>query len=243
MMVLFADFGEIFMRITYIDHSGFLVETSVCYYLFDYYKGKLPCLDPCKSIIVFFSHIHYDHYNPEIFNILKTFRMQQIIAVLSEDISPVKCPEEITCIKVVPHQVYKLPCGTVLRTLLSTDIGVAFLLKCPDGTVYHAGDLNDWIWNGVSERDNLQMTGRYRHEINFLAKYQRECFGNLPLDIAFIPLDPRQEEYYAEGILYFLEKIHVLNVYPMHFWNRPEIIRQFLAEYPEYKSFVKITSD
>ena len=30
------------MKITYIHHSGFLVETEQCYYLFDYEKGNLP---------------------------------------------------------------------------------------------------------------------------------------------------------------------------------------------------------
>lgn len=32
------------MNITYIFHSGFLVETKECYYLFDYFKGYLPNL-------------------------------------------------------------------------------------------------------------------------------------------------------------------------------------------------------
>ena len=30
------------MKITYINHSGFLIETRDCYYIFDYYKGELP---------------------------------------------------------------------------------------------------------------------------------------------------------------------------------------------------------
>ena len=33
------------MKITYINHSGFLVETENCYYVFDYYKGEMPRLD------------------------------------------------------------------------------------------------------------------------------------------------------------------------------------------------------
>ena len=31
--------GDI-MKITYINHSGFLVETRDCYYIFDYYEGE-----------------------------------------------------------------------------------------------------------------------------------------------------------------------------------------------------------
>lgn len=234
------------MQITYIGHSGFLAETTFCYYLFDYYKGTLPPLNPDKPILVFSSHAHQDHYNPEIFKILKSMGMQQITAVLSKDIPVKKYPrdmENITCITVTFHQTYELPCGTTLRTLLSTDVGVAFLLQNPEGTIYHAGDLNDWVWDGEPEQDNRQMTGSYRHEIDLLASYQKEYLDNLPIDTAFIPLDPRQEEYYAGGILYFLKKIRVSNVYPMHFWDQPEIIHQFLKEYPEYTHLIKITSN
>ena len=46
------------MKITYINHSGFLIETRDCYYIFDYYKGELPYLDKEKEVIVFCSHFH-----------------------------------------------------------------------------------------------------------------------------------------------------------------------------------------
>ena len=42
------------MKITYINHSGFLLETKDCYYIFDYYKGELPHLDKEKEVIVGF---------------------------------------------------------------------------------------------------------------------------------------------------------------------------------------------
>lgn len=229
------------MQITYIGHSGFLVETSVCYYLFDYYKGTIPRLNPHKPILIFSSHAHQDHYNPQVFDLLNAMGMQQMTAILSKDISAKKYPQDtknITCLKVASHQTYELPCGTTLRTLLSTDVGVAFLLQSAEGTIYHAGDLNDWVWSGEPEQDNRQMTGSYRHEIDLLADYQKEYLNHLPIDIAFIPLDPRQEEHYADGILYFLKKIHVSKVYPMHFWDQPEIIQQFLGEYPEYKNLI-----
>lgn len=46
------------MKITYINHSGFLVETENCYYVFDYYKGEMPSLDKSKEVVVFCSHFH-----------------------------------------------------------------------------------------------------------------------------------------------------------------------------------------
>lgn len=59
------------IRVTYIYHSGFCVETESSYYIFDYYKGELPALNRQKSVYVFSSHFHEDHYNPKVFGLLK----------------------------------------------------------------------------------------------------------------------------------------------------------------------------
>lgn len=249
------------MKITYIYHSSFLVETSQCYYLFDYYKGTLPPLHPGKPMIVFASHNHGDHYNPEIFQLLQaqgaadtldglqspatcqTQPFRQITAVLSKDIPGEKYPavdnvmptaSRIQCIKVHAHETHELPYGTTLQTLQSTDEGVAFLVRCPEGIIYHAGDLNDWVWEEESLQYNKQMTGSYRHEIDLL----RSILGKCPVDVAFIPLDPRQEKDYARGMLYFLQQITAKHVYPMHYWEQPGIIHRFLREYPEYQNIM-----
>ena len=73
------------MKITYINHSGFLIETKDCYYIFDYYKGELPLLDKKKEVIVFCSHFHKDHFNPVIFEILDDMSMTYQ-AILAKDI-------------------------------------------------------------------------------------------------------------------------------------------------------------
>ena len=39
--------------VTYIGHSGFLIKWDACYWLFDYYRGDIPELDPGKALIVF----------------------------------------------------------------------------------------------------------------------------------------------------------------------------------------------
>lgn len=219
------------MKITYIYHSGFLVETKDCYYIFDYYKKEIPKLNPEKPVFVFSSHSHGDHYEPRIFELLHQQNMKKIIAVLSKDISKKRHPQNEEVVVVRANEEYDLPFATHLETLLSTDCGVAFLLTCPEGTIYHAGDLNDWVWEGEPEQKNRQMTGMYRHEIDKL-KGQK-------IDVAFLTLDPRQEDFYANGILYFLKKVSVEKVYPMHYWNRPRVIDRFLKEYPEYEGIIE----
>ena len=156
------------MKITYLHHSSFLVETKKCYYLFDYEKGQLPKLEITKPIFVLSSHWHYDHYTPEIFTALDTLGMQKVYAVLSDDIK--KVPENIDVLRVTAGKSYTLALGQTLTTFRSTDVGVAFLIEEDEETIYHAGDLNDWVWDEESDADNERMTRAYREQIDLLAK-------------------------------------------------------------------------
>ena len=61
------------------------------------------------------------------------------------------------------------------------------------------------------------------------------------LTAAFVVLDPRQENDYARGMLYFLKKISCDRIYPMHYWEQPEIITRFLTEYPQYQNRILLT--
>ena len=220
------------MQVTYIDHSGFLVESEACYYIFDYYKGELPTLDKGKEVIVFCSHFHQDHFNPQIFEILNDMGMNYQ-AVLAKDINKRKYPAGVKITTAYHDKTYILDNGTQVSTLLSTDSGVAFIVKAKSGTIYHAGDLNDWYWEGEPDADNRQMTSRYRAEIDKLQ--------GIHFDVAFVPLDPRQEDHYADGMIYFLENVECEAVFPMHYWDEPKAIDRFIAEYPKYKSRIRNT--
>ena len=215
------------MKITYIHHSCFLVETENCYYLFDYEKGCVPKMDITKPIFVLSSHSHHDHYNPEIFLLLDDLGMQNIHAILSDDI---EIPTIVNVLQVSPGKEYGLSLGQKLTTFQSTDLGVAFLIEDHEKFIYHAGDLNDWVWEDESDFYNKQMTKDYRKQINLLS----EELNQRKLDVAFVVLDPRQNKDYDRGICYFLENIPVKEVYPMHYWENPDIIEAFLKEHPEY---------
>ncbi|MGN0405083.1 MAG: MBL fold metallo-hydrolase [Bariatricus sp.] len=225
------------MKVTYIHHSCFLAETESCYYLFDYFKGELPALDPQKPILVLSSHKHADHYHPSVFALLKDMGMEQIHAVLSRDISGRTVPGDIPLLSVASRRTYSLPQGQKLSTYLSTDKGVAFLIRDKEECFYHAGDLNDWVWEEESDSYNRQMTGSYRKEIDTLA----QDLDSTALTAAFVVLDPRQENDYARGMLYFLKKISCDRIYPMHYWEQPEIITRFLTEYPQYQNRILLT--
>ena len=222
------------MNVTYIHHSCFLVETGRCYYLFDYEKGPLPEMDAAKPIFVLSSHGHADHYNPEIFSLLTASGMQNIQAILSDDI---EVPANIDTLQVSPGKEYVLGPQQKLTTFQSTDLGVAFLLEDQQKLIYHAGDLNDWVWDEESDSYNEQMTINYRKQINLLS----ETLNHREIDLAFVVLDPRQEKDYDRGMCYFLENIPVKQVYPMHYWGKPDIIETFLKDHPEYTSQIQKT--
>ncbi|MFZ1647205.1 MAG: MBL fold metallo-hydrolase, partial [Blautia wexlerae] len=112
------------MKITYINHSGFLVETRDCYYIFDYYKGELPNLDKEKEVIVFCSHFHKDHFNPQIFGILDDMGMTYQ-AILANDIRKRNHLSDMKITYVYHDQAYSLDNETKVDTLLSNDSGVA----------------------------------------------------------------------------------------------------------------------
>ena len=216
------------MEITYIHHSCFLVETNSCYYLFDYEKGCLPKMDVTKQIFVLSSHGHHDHYNPEIFSLLEDAGMEKVYAILSDDI---EVPGNVNVLQVSAGRDYELCLGQKITTVQSTDVGVAFLIEDQGELIYHAGDLNDWVWEEESIAYNEQMTIDYRKQIDLLS----EKLNQRELDVAFVVLDPRQEKDYDRGICYFLEHIPVKKVYPMHYWEQPDIMETFLKEHPEYK--------
>ena len=225
------------MNVTYIHHSGFLIETEDCYYLIDYFQGSIPALNPCKPVLVLASHKHHDHYQKSVFNILKDMGMQSIYAVLSRDIPAGARPEDVPCLPVSAGKRYELPQGQEVVTFRSTDVGVAFLIRDGKELVYHAGDLNDWVWSEEPEADNQRMTEKYQKQIDLLAQ---ELDGRT-LTAAFVVLDPRQEQDYDRGMLYFLQHISCGCVYPMHYWAQPQIMERFLREHPQYQSRIKLT--
>ncbi len=217
------------MRITYIGHSGFLVELEKTLLLFDYYEGLLPKLSHEKKLYVFASHRHPDHFNPKIFSL--TEDVKEACFILSSDIWESRVPQKLRerTIRLKPNENLSLE-NLMVRTLKSTDEGVAFLVACEGKTIYHAGDLNDWRWTGEPEHWNRQMAENFKKYI--------EPLRDMYIDAAFIPLDPRQEEHYALGMDYFLSLIGKGNgdgcIYPMHCWEDYTIIDRWLKEHPDH---------
>ena len=62
------------MKVTYLEHSGFVIEDGKRAYVFDYWKDPAGVIDTLveqgQELHVFVSHIHHDHYVKSIFKYL-----------------------------------------------------------------------------------------------------------------------------------------------------------------------------
>jgi L-ascorbate metabolism protein UlaG (beta-lactamase superfamily) len=98
-----------------------------------------------------------------------------------------------------------------IETLRSTDAGVAFYVETNGAAFYHAGDLNDWHWDGAGDLINGSMRTNYRSQIRRLSGRK--------IHLAFVPADPRLMEHQFDGMNYFLEHTDADYVFPMHMWQ------------------------
>ncbi len=229
-------------RVTYIGHSGFLVETEKLYFLFDYYQGTIPALKESKPVIVFVSHRHHDHFNHKIFEL--TLERENVIYILSYDVwvkrlireyeeKGIDIKTKIISAKKNTSLEVKINTENSMKitTFSSTDEGVAFLIETDGAMIYHAGDLNCWSWLEYGKKYCEQMRSDYRKEMEKL-KGQK-------LDLAFVPLDARLEKTAFEGLEIFLEYAEAKVVFPMHFWGEYQVIADFLEKHEEYREKVR----
>ena len=50
---------------------------------------------------------------------------------------------------------------------------------------------------------------------------------DMHIDLAFVPLDPRQEERFCWGFDYFLEHTRTDCVFPMHMWEQFDVVSKW----------------
>lgn len=228
------------MKITFIYHSGFVVEMPQVILIFDYYKGEIPDLDGAKDIYIFSSHKHADHFSFDIFALAEKY--PEVKYILSYDIGKKYKKKYLTEKKGISEEVYNRI--TYLRenevwedenikvsTIPSTDIGVAFVAeeKHENITIYHAGDLNWWTWEGETEEEYRAMTEKFQAAVEILRQTLRNA-NSAEIDAAFVPLDPRQKENYALGFDYFMRNIPVKYVFPMHAFGDYSVIGKLMMD-------------
>ncbi len=249
------------MKVTHLYHSGFYMELQRMAFLFDYYRGPLPKLNPAVPLFVFASHVHADHFSFSIFT-EGVFRAHPHVRyVLSKDIRRKYnrnfflrmgvSEEQYGCITFLKaEEEYRMggECRTAeeyrmdgeyrtagerrtdagsphgelfVRTLASTDAGVAFLVEAEGKRIYHAGDLNWWSFAGAPDEEERRMERDYKRETAKLS--------GIALDVACLPLDARQGERFYLGFDWFMRHVEVRRAFPMHNWGEPGAAERLLG--------------
>lgn len=208
------------MKVTYIFHSGFMIETDRTVLIFDYYKGAIPSFPDDKEIYFFASHTHSDHFNPEIFR----YADKNVTYILSKDIEDkinhrnmLELYKDAIVEYVSPSCEYSY--GSInVTTYKSTDRGVAYLVNADGKNYYHAGDHYLWwlpkIANDKARRND--MLARFKREL--------EKMSDVDIDVAFIPLDGRLGQEYATGFHMYCQMLKINHIFPMHIWEEYDLI-------------------
>ena len=220
------------MKVTYLAHSGFLVETESATLLFDYYEEEIPARDTGKPFYVFVSHAHADHFNPDIFALAdarfllsydteKKITQRNIlhyVGATPQQIRYVRYDEEFTEGKLQ------------IRTLKSNDRGVAYLVTVDGKTIYHAGDLNIWMKESYPKSINNNSKALFLREM--------EKIEGATIDVAFLPAEPGLGTYIFEGIKAFCKITTTWFIFPMHMWKEYAYIEALQEETLEHSPVI-----
>ena len=179
------------MQVIFIHHSCFLVEVDEKVLIFDWFAGDrikgytfcgvIPEYEPDTPVYVFASHKHQDHFDMDVLHWAEKYK--NIHYILSKDCKmsphflqkhgfPDDIREKITYVSA--GEKYQVD-DVKIETLRSTDAGVAFYVETRGATFFHAGDLNDWTWEGAGDLINGRMRREYRTQIKTGGKTNQSC--------------------------------------------------------------------
>ena len=220
--------------LTYIYHDCFMLETAETIIIFDYWKDPLakvtdkdfpPLLDELdgsKKIYILISHHHKDHFSRRIFLWIQKF--PNIEYIISED--------TYNAVKYIlkeggTYQGYKPPIDSIhiltpgqvyednivsIKAYPSTDIGNSYAMEVEGYKIFHAGDLNAWLW--IDESTQQEINQARNHYKSIIAEIKNDYPS---FDLVMFPVDSRLGREYWWGAKYFVFHIRTDLFVPMHF--------------------------
>jgi len=218
------------MKITWLSNSGYAIEKDGHFLLIDCHDPEkhplLRKLSGYSSVTVLASHVHGDHYSPEIFRL-----SGDPAFVLSFDI-----PKREKAVSLRSGENCTVN-GMNIQAFGSTDEGISFLIRWPDGTsLFHAGDLNNRHWREEGDENwTKTMDEEFHRELAILEK---EIAPN-SLTVACFPVDPRMGTDYYRGAVEFAAAIRPKAFLPMHFGGKFDPPQAF---FEEMKAFTEVHS-
>lgn len=220
------------LHLTYIWHDCFLLETESFNMVFDFWKDPdtgqkdIPCFlknqKKKKPLYVVISHHHKDHFNRNVFGWVSEF--ENICYIISKDVFRAsryvfKTDSIYNGKRLRDDQYAVLNPGETfndgiveVKAFGSTDIGNSYLVLFGNNSVFHAGDLNAWVWKDESSEDEVAEALRdYKNILEDIAVTVKK------IDMAMFPVDSRLGRDYWEGASIFVRTFNVGHFFPMHF--------------------------
>ena len=222
------------MKLTYVYHSGFILEGKDFTLLIDYYRDTPDevvhekFLNRPGKLYVLASHVHADHFNPEILTWKN--KRPDIQYIFSADIRTAYLPGFSGIVYLRKGEVWHDNLVKI-KALGSTDAGISFLIDAGGKRIFHAGDLNNWHWQEESTPEEIAEA-----ETNFLNELEIVAQNADSVDLALFPADPRLGENYAKGALQFTGRIRTRQFAPMHFWEKYDKANAIQAGIEEHGS-------
>lgn len=215
------------MKLTYIFHSGFVLEAEHCLLVFDYWMDPAHVMDRVlaigKPMYVFSSHFHEDHFTREILTWRN--RRQDITYILSKDILKHRRAQAEEA------DVWLAKGGSwsdgrlTVRATGSNDSGVSWMVDVEGHRVFHAGDLCNWYARFLA--DDTMPDTIWSEEFGQIhpAREEKRYLGELKdirkltegFDLVMFPVDGRIGNGYTRGARQFIERFRTGLFVPMHF--------------------------
>lgn len=207
----------------YLGHSGWAVRTANHLLVFDYARNErladepgLLCgvIDPTQlrdlNVTVFASHIHGDHYLPQVFDWAKNGGRITYVMGFKPD-----GKEGYTLLNKRETRTVN---GLEITAIESTDSGQGFYVVADGVRIFHPGD------HANQQRD---FSGPFKGEIDFLADAGRKA------DIVFAPVSGcsfRDIVSVKKGVFYTIDRLAARTVFPMHALNNESNYELFAAD-------------
>lgn len=218
------------MTLTYVFHSGFVLEADRCILIFDFWMDParvIPSfLNAGKPVYVFSSHFHEDHFTKEILNWRKVYPTTRFTYILSKDIMKRRrANREDADVWMGKGASWEDENLKVIATG-SNDSGVSWVVEIDGKTIFHAGDLCNWYARFLADEkaEGEIYSEEFGEYINPVAEEKR-FLGELKdirkvttcFDLIMFPVDGRIGNGYTLGGRQFIERFDVGMFVPMHF--------------------------
>ena len=224
------------MKITFIGHSGFTIESDdgLLTLIFDYYidhSGVLGAiLARAQSIYVFVSHSHRDHLSYDIFEWRHQFPVTRYI-IANECRRKLKRAIDLDSLPVtfLHHDEDWNDERIHVHAFNSTDVGISFMVDMDGKRIFHAGDYTCWDMAENDESSSRKAKGDFHVILRSIAQYSQA------IDVVMMPVVPNIGGDYTYGARELLKAVKCDLFIPMHTWGRDREATQFeLYRNPQY---------